>query len=360
MTVNLNDARTEPITGLEYPLLDGHTDTLLALRDAADPVRDFVEGGADGHVDLPRAAEAGYGGGFFAMFVPNQDRDYEIVETESGYEVPYADRVSRERALSVTVEMLSLLYRLEASTPRFEVAGTLEAVESGLDSETVVAIPHLEGAAAVHPDLSNLDFLYAAGVRSIGLTWSRPNAFGEGVPFVYPSTPDTGEGLTEAGNALIDACEDRGILVDLAHLNSAGFWDVAARSTAPLVVTHAGVHEISPTSRNLTDDQLDAIADSGGVVGIQFGVENLRPDGQQITDTPISVIVDHVEYVADRVGVEHVAIGSDFDGCTVPDAVADVRGLPRVLSALRDRGFSDGELEAIATENWLRVLTETW
>lgn len=342
------------------PVIDGHNDTLLALRGLDDPVASFARGYEDGHIDLPRANEADYAGGFYAIFVRNEDPDYDIQETAEGYEVPYAESVDHQRALAETVDMLSLLYRLEAAIPAFVVVRSVEDIDKALERGTHFAIPHIEGAAAVTPDLSNLDFLYTAGVRSIGLTWSRPNQFGEGVPFVYPSTPDTGDGLTDAGKRLVDACNDRGIVCDLAHLNSAGFWDVAFRTTDPLIITHAGVHALSRTSRNLTDDQLDAVGDSGGVVGIQFGVENLRADADTNPDVPLSVIADHVEYVTDRIGVEHVALGTDFDGCTVPDAVGDVTGIPAVLDALAERGFTEGELERIAVGNWLRVLEETW
>src|SRR5690606_28026338 len=135
----------------------------------------------------------------------------------------------------------------------------------------------LEGAEAIRVDLSNLASWYDRGVRSLGLVWSRPNVFGEGVPFRFPHGPDTGAGLTGAGKALVEACNALGILVDLAHLNEQGFRDVAALSRAPLVVTHADVHAICPSTRNLTDAQIDAVAASGGVIGINFETGNTHP-----------------------------------------------------------------------------------
>ncbi len=341
-------------------VLDGHNDTLLALLDREDPLADFADGYEEGHVDQVRAEAGAYGGGFFAMFVRNEDPDYTFEATEDGYEIPYAEAVDHDRALARTVEMLSLLYRLAASDATLEVTTTVSDIRRAIETDSLAAIPHIEGAAAVATDLSNLDFLYAAGVRSIGLTWSRPNAFGEGVPFKYPSDPDTGSGLTAAGWDLVERCNELGIVCDLAHLNAAGFWDVAEASTDPLVVSHTAVHALSPTSRNLTDEQIEAVAESGGLVGIQFGVENLRSDGMNDPDVPASRIAAHVEYVANLVGVEHVALGTDFDGCTVPDEVGDVTGLPLVMEELADRGFSSGDLEQIALENWLRVLDTTW
>jgi len=347
----------------EPPIVDGHNDTLLDLHlEERGGGRSFFERSSAGHVDRPRAIDAGYAGGFFAIFVPG-DAPVEIVETEAGYEVPYADAIDREHAKAFTYDVLARLHRTAwESQGDLVVATDVDTVRDCVDSSDgrIAAIPHLEGAAAVDPDLSNLDFLHAAGVRSIGLAWSRPNAFAHGVPFQYPETPDIGPGLTDAGRELVAACEARGILVDLAHLNEAGFWDVADGSTTPLVVSHAAVHAICPSTRNLTDEQLDAIAASDGIVGISLAVENLRRDGDQNTDTPISTYVDHVEYVADRIGVDHVAIGSDLDGCRVPDPVGDVTGLQAVRGALRERGFTEDALAKLCYENWLRVLDETW
>jgi len=342
-------------------VFDGHNDTLLDLHvDERGGGRSFFERSETGHIDLPRARDAGVGGGLFAVFVP-YDEPLEMVRTDDGYRMPLAPAVDTERAREFTDDMLARLSRLEReSAGDLRVCRSVEEIRSAWADDALAAVAHLEGAAAVEPDLSNLDSLYAAGVRSIGLTWSRPNAFATGAPFAYPRTPDTGPGLTDAGRALVRACEERGIVVDCAHLNAAGFRDVAETSDAPLVVSHAAVHDICPSTRNLIDAQLDAVGDSGGVVGISLAVENLRPDGEHGVDTPVSVVADHVEYVADCIGVEGVALGSDFDGCTVPESVGDVTGVPTILDALRERGFNDADIEQFAAENWLRVLGETW
>src|SRR5262245_51224905 len=195
----------------------------------------------------------------------------------------------------------------------------------------------MEGAEALAPDLSDLDDWYARGLRSLGPVWSRPNDFGEGVPFAFPSSPDTGDGLTSAGRRLVHACNRLGILVDLSHLNEAGFWDVARLTLAPLVATHSNAHALCPSSRNLTDAQLDAIGASGGVVGINFAPAFLREDGANDPATPITEIVRHVEYVAQRIGVDHVAFGSDFEGATLPAELGGAAGLPRLVELLRAR-----------------------
>jgi membrane dipeptidase len=365
-------------------VFDGHNDTLLDLHlESRGDGRSFFERSESSDLDLPRAREGNFGGGFFAVFVPNEDDDYERTETDEGYEMDLPPAVPHERAKRFTDDALARLHRIAAESESesesesrpdsaaasedppgqtLRVVGGYDTLEATLaDPDAVAAIPHLEGAEAVAPDLSNLDFLYAAGVRSIGLVWSRPNAFGHGVRSEYPGTPDTGPGLTDAGRDLVAACNDRGILVDLAHATEATFWDAADLTTDPLVVSHAGAHAVAPVSRNLTDEQLDAIADSDGIVGVTFAAGHLGPERHGNDDpVPLSTLVDHVEYVADRAGVEHVALGSDFDGATVLDAVGDVTGLPDVLSALRDRGFADDEVRKIARDNWFRVIRETW
>src|SRR5690606_31073650 len=124
-----------------------------------------------------------------------------------------------------------------------------EAMQNG----AVAAIFHIEGAEAIDTDLATLDVLHAAGLRSLGIVWSRSNAFGHGVPFRFPATPDIGPGLTDAGKDLVKACNRLKILVDLSHLNEKGFRDVAAISDAPLVASHSNVHAICEHARNLTD-----------------------------------------------------------------------------------------------------------
>jgi membrane dipeptidase len=150
------------------------------------------------------------------------------------------------------------------------------------------------------------------------------------------------------------------VLVDLSHLNEAGFWDVSRISGAPLVATHSCAWTLASSPRNLTDAQLDAVGASGGIVGINYHRGFLRADGDPDASTSLSEIVRHARYVADRIGVEHVGLGSDFDGAHMPDDLSDVSRLPALLDALRDGGFDDNDVRAVAHENWVRVLEETW
>ncbi|MDA4808079.1 membrane dipeptidase, partial [Enterobacter hormaechei] len=145
--------------------------------------------------------------------------------------------------------------------------------------------------------LDALYVLHQAGLRTLGPVWSRSNIFAHGVPFRFPSSPDIGPGLTDYGKQLIRTCNELRIMVDLSHMNEQGFWDIAAISDAPLVASHSNVHALCTHSRNLTDRQLDAIRDTGGLVGLNFGVLFLRQDGVRNPDTDLSELVRHVDYI---------------------------------------------------------------
>jgi len=233
-------------------------------------------------------------------------------------------------------------------------------LDDALRDGVLAAVMHLEGAEAIDAGLDALELWHAAGLRSLGPVWSRPNVFAHGVPFAFPASPDTGPGLTAAGAALVRRCAQLGIAVDVSHLNEAGFWDIARLDVTPLIASHSGVHALCASTRNLTDAQIDAIGASGGLVGIAFAVAFLREDGRDDADTPLATLVAHARHVAERIGVEHVALGSDFDGATVPAQLGDAAGLPRLLDALRDGGFGDADLRAIAWDNWRRVLGRAW
>jgi membrane dipeptidase len=320
-------------------IVDGHNDLVLQVWRGAEPK----------HMDLSAAADADFAGGFFALYVPSPHPPGDPPAIP--YALPLPPRIPTDEAARVADELYETLRSLPVS-----FATSADDFEPG----RVTAIVHLEGADPLAPDLSGLQGWYDRGLRSIGLVWSRANAFAEGVPFCFPASPDTGPGLTDAGRELVRACNRMGILVDLSHLNEAGFWDVAEVSEAPLVATHSNAHALSPASRNLTDEQLDAIGRSGGIVGVNFAVSFLREDGSNVPDTPLEEIVRHVDYISNRIGVDHVAFGSDFDGALVSEELGGIAGLPKLVAALRDAGYDDAALDKITHGNWLRIFRETW
>jgi membrane dipeptidase len=347
-------------------ILDGHNDTLQAFYLPNQTQRSFFEKTETGHIDLPRAKMGGWGGGFFSIFIPAPlTANMEPKKGTGQNHQANVDCVMKPVEFSYAHEMakkgIETLFDLEAkSEGRLRVVRTMKELQSALEEDRLAAIIHFEGAEAIEPSLDSLEDFYAKGLRSIGIVWSRPNVFGYGVDLRVQGTPDRGPGLTQAGKELVKACNQLGILIDLSHLNEKGFWDVEKISLSPLVATHSCVHALSPSPRNLTDKQLDAIGASGGVVGINFSVRFLRRDGEKIPETPLSELVCHFQYVAERIGVDHVAIGSDFDGTTILNEIGDVTGLPKLMEALYKSGFDEEALTKISFKNWLRVLSATW
>jgi len=338
-------------------VFDGHNDALTR-----DDHAQVAAGRSGGHLDLPRMRAGGVRGGVFAVFASIGKVPWTQVAREDGVqEFEPAPPIPHAEAAAIATAAAGRLFALERAG-EVRIARTvadIDAVHADPDGPPV-AVLHLEGAEAIDPGLEALDLWYAAGLRSLGPLWSRPNDFGHGVPFVFPSSPDTGPGLTRAGQALVGRCAELGIVVDLSHLNEAGFWDVARAGLGALVASHSGVHSLCAASRNLTDAQLDEIGSTGGLVGIVYATKFLRADFADDPDTPVSLIVEHARYVAERIGVAHVALGSDFDGALIPAELGDVAGVPRVIDALGDAGFSAAEIDAIAWGNWRRVFDSWW
>lgn len=346
------------------PVFDGHNDVLLRLmRGKIQPEQAFLEGDNIGHLDWPRMKEGGFVGGFFAVYVPSESAgvDVDALMTQSRYDVPLPAPLPLAPSQQVTAHMASLLIRIErASKGEVKICRTASDIRQCIDNGRLAAILHIEGAEGIDPDLYMLDVLYESGLRSIGPVWSRPNIFGHGVPFRYPSTPDTGPGLTDRGLDLVRACNRLKIMIDLSHLNEKGFWDVARLSDAPLVATHSNAWEICQHSRNLIDKQLAAIRESRGMVGVNFATSFIRPDGQRNDDTPLEELIRHMDHLIEHVGIDGVGLGSDFDGATIPAEIGDARGLPRLVDAMRRHGYDEATLRKLCYENWVNVLERTW
>jgi len=346
------------------PIFDGHNDTLLALfkPERGGPLT-LLERNEQGHLDLPRMREGGLVGRLFAIFVPSQAKPNDftrIADANGHYAWPLPAPITLEHAQKETLAMMARLYRdAKKSNGQLAVVRSVSELEQCVQDGVIAALLHFEGAEAIDTDLNALEVFYAAGLRSLGLVWSRPNDFATGVPLAFPGHPDVGPGLSDAGKALVHACNELGILIDLAHLNEAGFWDVAGLSNAPLVSSHSAAHAVAAHSRNLTDKQLDAVRESDGLVGVVFATGFLRPDGSWQDDTSLDVIVRHIDYLVERLGISRVGFGSDFDGARIPKALGDASGMPRLLKRLQELGYGEAELRQLAFDNWLRVLRLT-
>jgi membrane dipeptidase len=344
----------------QVPVFDGHNDVLLRLwqKKSAHAHREFVDGDGLGHIDLPRLKKGGMVGGLYAIFPPPTS---EHLPDDDDLNPPQDGELSHGSAKRATLAMADLMDAIiAASDGAVRKCLSVKDIRQSISDDAHAMVFHVEGAEAITRDLDGLDMLHQRGLRSLGPVWSRPNWFADGVPFRFPSSPDTGRGLTDAGRSLVKACNELRILIDCAHMTEKAFWDTAAASAAPLVASHSNVHAICASSRNLTDDQLKAIGERRGIVGLNFATGFLRSDGHWSTDTPIDIMLRHLDHMLKLAGEDCVGFGSDFDGARVPRAIGDVSGLPVLIDAMRKHGYDEALVRKIASENWLRVLEETW
>lgn len=342
-----------------FDVFDGHNDVLLRLwmkgkkdSKSGHSLSMCYRDGFDAHIDHHKAKSGGLKGGFFAMFVPQQN--------SSGDAILGTNPVAQDDAAAVTDAMFTIMEDLARDCPDdVAICTSHDEITAAMRKGAMAVLPHIEGAEAIKTDLSNLDDYYARGLRSIGPLWSRPNAFGVGVPLGFPGSPDQGDGLTAEGRELVRAANKMGILIDLSHLNEKGFWDVAGLSDAPLVATHSNVYGLSASARNLTEKQLGAIKESSGMVGLNFATGFLREDGKKTGDTALELMIRHLDVLVAALGEDGVALGSDFDGAVIPNDIGDASGLPKLTNAMEAAGYGQALIEKICSQNWLKMIKKT-
>ncbi|MEO0653365.1 MAG: dipeptidase [Pseudomonadota bacterium] len=343
------------MTPAPEPLIfDGHNDLLLRLWKGGPSAVDSFATGSSGHIDRPRAVQGGFAGGLFAIFVPgNADFDMSAL-TQSSYDLAEPPELEQADALEVTLSQANILLELDRRGDLTLCRGAGD-IRKAMAAGQIAAVMHLEGAEAIDPELEQLDVLYDLGLRSVGPVWSRRTAFGFGVPFRFPGDGDVGPGLTTAGKALAVRAQAKGMVFDTSHLNVAGFWD-AAELGLPLVATHSNAHAVCPHSRNLFDDQLRAIGETGGMVGLNLATAFLRPDGRMVPDGAMEPLIRHLDHMIALAGEEHVGLGSDFDGALVPEEIGSVAGLDALRGAMIQAGYGKALIERLCHGNWVSAI----
>jgi membrane dipeptidase len=296
--------------------------------------------------------ESSFMGGFFEIFIPPISTPI-LKQTDEGFEADYPAMQEYDDALKANLRECSSFLRNDLI--RQEKINWLRSKQElnnlATDSRPALIL-HLADADAIDEKLEMLDIFYALGVRSMGITWSRQNQFGYGAPYKLPGHPDSGPGLTNSGIQLVKKCNALGILIDNAHLNEAGFKDVAENSSKPLVISHGTPHALNPSSRSFTDDMLRTVADTNGMVGISL--EGVKETSEGYAND----MVRHIEYVIEKVGDSHVGFGSDM--LQPQDATGPVKTLlPEIISLLTSKKYTQQTIDRIAYQNWQRVLNET-
>ena len=336
----------EPLLPRPQKIFDGHNDMLYQLWTRGDQKGQlFLDTASDNPLCLcyQRAQQGGLAGGLFAIFVPANS-------TPEGFSV-----LSQPEALQYTHDMLAIADYLAESYPdKFALCRTAEDITKAEQKGALAAVLHIEGKLSTPHWIRFMNWQKAGALYRALMVAAK--YFWTGRAFFFSRQPRSGQGLTTHGKALVKACDAADIMLDVSHLNEAGFWDIANLSEQPLIASHSNVHALCPSPRNLTDAQLDAIAERGGLVGACFATAYLRADGVRDPDTEIDLILRQFDYLISRLGEDHVGFGSDFDGAVLPASLATPAALPALLAAMQAYGFGEALIAKLSWDNWLRQL----
>lgn len=295
-------------------------------------------------LDLKRMREGNQLAQFFAIFFTN-----DAVRKFFGREEAIDDREYFETCRAI------FLNSTEKYGDFFAAACSYDDIIRNEREGKMSGLLTIEDGRCVDNSLDKLKEFYDAGVRLISLTWNYENCFG----FPHSQDPDMMQkGLKTFGKEAIQYMNELGMLIDVSHLSDGGFWDCIEISKAPIVASHSNARSLSPHTRNLTDAMIKAIAEKGGLIGINFGPEFLNKDITSKTST-VDLIVQHIKHLVDVGGVEVVGLGSDFDGIMGELEVDGPHKDYLIFDALQKAGYSSQAIEKIAYKNALRVIQDT-
>ncbi len=335
--------------------IDTHLDSFYNMVASK---REFSTLQEKGHVDLPRARKGELLAGFFTGF-PNCTYFFGP-ENRNGkeYEMTRPDYTDADLTEEYLANWIKIVFNPQNGLKQLKSLKELEDHISTYNpndqNQQIGAIMHFEGAAGIDESLHKLYIFHAAGLRSIGLTWNETNQFATGVP------GDVNRGLTSAGKDLLDAMQSLGILIDVSHLNDKSFWDVHSNSNKPIFASHSNVRKRAGHMRNLTDEMIKAIAESGGTIGMNFADIFLSSDKDyKVSKTDI---FDMVREIINLTGsTDHVHIGSDFDGAKVPEDIKDISSMPDFFIKLQEYlDLTNEDIEKIKYKNMVRLIKNYW
>ncbi len=356
-------------------VIDTHNDFLYQVfNKGADLGRkdNFTNSG------LPRFTEGGVDMQVFAVWIPGSEN---------------------KRAFAFANEQIARLKDFENKySDDFAIAYCYDDVIKIMNEKKFCGMLGIEDGVAVLGDVDNVNRLYDAGIRYIGLTWNRSNKIGSSAR--DESEKGTGKGLTDFGKQVVTRMEELGMLVDVSHSGEKTFWDVIEMSKNPVIASHSNCYALNPHYRNLKDDQILAIAKTGGVIMVNFLDDFINQNGKinrvanynarygkeldnlykEYKDdlitfnikryefmkshpieggTSLDDLIDHIDHIKSLVGVNHIGIGSDFDGGIVaPNEIYDATCYPVITARLWERGYTEDEIRKILGENFLRVLKQ--
>jgi membrane dipeptidase len=281
------------------------------------------------------------------------------------------DRYLPEAGLRVALDQIARLYAETAGSNKVAICKSFREIQAAREAGKVGFLITMEGVEPLGTDLNQLRVFYELGVRSIGLTHARSNAAGHGGSFAASGSPP--EGLSAFGREIVRECEALGIIIDLAHINPAGFKEILSITTKPPIVSHTNARRYYDIERNISDEQIRMIGERRGVIGVNSVLVSPKED-----ESTLDRYVDHIEHISNLIGLDAVAIGFDFfefiyrhwpesrkkelaEKLTTPHFIPNLTNhshAPNLTERLIARGFSDAEIEKILRGNWLRIFEE--
>lgn len=305
-------------------IVDAHCDTITKIMEDGTGLRKN-----NCHIDIERLKSIGNYVQFFAAFI----------------DPSYCQAYPLKRALQIIDEFYS---QIEANKDDIMTCRNYNDIEEAVKSGKIAAVLSIEGGEALQGDLGVLRMLYKLGVRSISLTWNYRNEIADGV-----KDESSGGGLTPFGRKVIKEMNELGMIIDLSHISKTGFWDVLECTSAPVIVSHSNAQKLCPHRRNLTDKQILAIKDNGGVIGVNLYPEFLNNS----KEATLKDVINHIEYISSLVGPEHIGLGADFDGIeSVPTGINGVQDIEKIFNELAKLNYSNENIEKFAGKNFLRVI----
>ena len=308
-------------------LVDTHNDFIWQVYKKGV---DFGKDNRSTQSDLPKFIEGGVDVQVFAIWIPTN---------------------KVRQSYSFTKGQIDRLRNIEEeNNEQFEIADSFEDMKKILEAKKVCGLMSIEGGTAIGSDLDNINEFYELGVRYIGLTWNNSNNIGMSARDESRSGKEGG--LTEFGFEVVNRMSEVGMLIDISHLGEGAFWDVIETTKNPIIASHSNCYKIHPHYRNLTDEQIKAIANGGGVVMLNFSTGFLG-------GSTVDKIIEHIDHIKELVGVDYIGIGSDFDGgITAPVDLSDATQYPVLTKKLVDNGYTEEEIRKILGLNFIRVFKQ--
>lgn len=352
-------------------VVDGHNDVII---ESILPGKDIGQRLKTGHTDIPRLLEGGVDVQVFAVWSD--------------------DKKWKNNAFEHANNQINALEKvINANASKIELAKNSKDIARINQAGKIAAIIGIEGGNMIEESIENLDSLYKRGARYLTLTWNYNLSWASAAAIEVKSKGNRGKGLSKKGEQIIHRMNELGMMIDLSHGGEQTFYDVLKITTKPILVSHSNAASLTPHYRNLDDNQLAALKQNGGVVGVNFYSEfldskyparvkelyesnhknmqdtqklstgkmysQLSPKQKNAANAPFDQVLKHIEYLVSKVGIDHVAIGSDFDGIeSPPQGLEDVSKYPALTKALLERGYSETDVSKIMGLNFLRILKE--